>query len=174
MNLINNNCTILKIGRHPENSLLVRKSVKITIGDITDSKARLLDEIDTYLTQPSNEHIPNGLKDFPSIHKIFLKYNCIRPSEAICERLFSYAGKTKIKSCIFLISLCRWTGLVSSYWFWDVFSSLLYSEFVSGLKTTTDTGAPWSLVLDHWVHFILDIGLGHNVKRYNATPACFI
>ena len=51
-------------------------------------------EISNYLTEPVvkensfNEH----LSKFPTIKKVFQKFNAFSSSEANCERLFSYAG----------------------------------------------------------------------------------
>lgn len=57
-----------------------------------DNKSRILNEIDSYLRTKTSNSVEDVLKDYPVIHKLFLKFNCIRASEAICERLFSYAG----------------------------------------------------------------------------------
>lgn len=52
-------------------------------------------EIDAFMSssvcQP--DQIIDYLKKYPRIMQVFLKHNCIRSSEAICERLFSYAGE---------------------------------------------------------------------------------
>lgn len=53
---------------------------------------RIMNEIDSYLREKTNLSIEDGLKDYPVMRKIFEKYNCIRTSEALCERMFSYAG----------------------------------------------------------------------------------
>lgn len=53
---------------------------------------RLTKEVDEYLEASITNDLESGFEGFPTIRKIFLKYNCIRPSEAICERMFSYAG----------------------------------------------------------------------------------
>lgn len=71
-------------------SLLVENDV--SLGDDIDQRTSIMMEIDLYLRTKTNGDIDEGLKDFPLIRKLFLKYNCIRSSEAICERLFSYAG----------------------------------------------------------------------------------
>lgn len=48
-------------------------------------------EINTYLASAC-DHEYEYLNNYPTIKQIFLKFNCIRSSEAICERMFSYAG----------------------------------------------------------------------------------
>lgn len=71
-------------------SLLIEND--ICIGDNIDDRTRIMTEIDSYLCSKTNQDIAEGLKNFPTIRQLFLKYNCIRSSEAICESLFSYAG----------------------------------------------------------------------------------
>lgn len=71
-------------------SLLVENDIRI--GDNIDDRTRIMAEIDSYFCTKTNQDIAEGLKNFPTIRKLFFKYNCIRSSEAICERLFSYAG----------------------------------------------------------------------------------
>lgn len=66
---------------------------EVDIFDTWDRNNQIKHEIDNYFHSKTNENIEAGLKDFPTIRKLFLKFNCIRSSEAICERLFSYAGK---------------------------------------------------------------------------------
>lgn len=71
-------------------SLLVENIVSLE--NTLDEDEHIKAEIDTYLRQKTSISVESGLKDFPIIRNIFLKYNCIRSSEAICERMFSYAG----------------------------------------------------------------------------------
>lgn len=71
-------------------SLLIENVV--SLDDSVDDKSRIMNEIDSYLRAKTNLSTEDGLKDFPVMRKIFQKYNCIRTSEAICERLFSYCG----------------------------------------------------------------------------------
>lgn len=59
---------------------------------IRDIKREISIEVDAFLKSMRDESIENGLTNYPNIQRVFLKYNCIRSSEAICERLFSYAG----------------------------------------------------------------------------------
>lgn len=54
---------------------------------------RLQNEIEKYLTTKKCRDISDGLREYPTISKLFYKFNCIRSTEAICERLFSYAGE---------------------------------------------------------------------------------
>lgn len=79
---------------HDTNKLLIENDV--CIGDPWDQKTRIMKEIDRYLFAKTNVNVEDGLNDFPNIRKLFLKFNCIRSSEAICERLFSYAGELPI------------------------------------------------------------------------------
>lgn len=65
------------------------------------------DEIDNYLRRPTNDNVMEELNSFPTISALFMKFNCIRSSEAICERLFSFAGSNHFFSKIqFFILLC--------------------------------------------------------------------
>lgn len=73
------------------NKLFVENDV--CIDDTWNSSHRIRNEIDSYLHSKTNANIEDGLKDFPIVRQMFLKFNCIRSSEAICERMFSYAGK---------------------------------------------------------------------------------
>lgn len=73
-----------------ENKLLIENDVRI--GDPWDQNVRITKEIDRYLCAKTSTHVEDGLNDFPIIRKLFLKFNCVRSSEAICERMFSYAG----------------------------------------------------------------------------------
>lgn len=70
------------------------------------SELKLQNEIERYLGEVKNQNICAGLKDFPTIAKLFYKYNCIRSTEAICERLFSYAGEPTIDVPIIFDSFC--------------------------------------------------------------------
>lgn len=58
----------------------------------TTKREQIEKEIDKFLSEKTSTNVCETLKDFPNIKKVFMKYNCIRCSEAICERLFSYAG----------------------------------------------------------------------------------
>lgn len=81
--------------------LLIENDVSATIGKFRDEKAKILDEIDRYLCEKTTTNIHDGLKNFPCIREIFFQYNCIRSSEAICERLFSYAGSLQNDKILF-------------------------------------------------------------------------
>lgn len=69
---------------------------EVTFGDQCSSSEQIelhvKDEIERYLRVKPTSSIQNGLKDYPIIRSIFMKFNCIQTSEAICERMFSYAG----------------------------------------------------------------------------------
>lgn len=56
-------------------------------------KESIKSEVDKYFGIKRSSNIKEGLRDFPNIFRVFLKFNCIRSSEAIYERMFSYAGK---------------------------------------------------------------------------------
>lgn len=69
----------------------------IIVNDVSNNSAptqrdRIEEEIDDFLNEKTTEKLET-LDRFPHIKKVFMKFNCIRSSEAICERLFSYAGK---------------------------------------------------------------------------------
>lgn len=85
-----------------KNKLLIENDV--CIGDPWDQNTRIKREIDRYLCTKASVTVEDGLNDFDIIRKLFLKFNCIRASEAICERLFSYAGELRI--CIFVCYNC--------------------------------------------------------------------
>lgn len=72
--------------------LLIKNDVSAAIGESHDIKQRVKDEIDDYLSAPDNPNIEDELSRFSNIRKVFFLYNCIKSSEAICERMFSYAG----------------------------------------------------------------------------------
>lgn len=94
-----------------ECSLLVENDVTATMGSIFDVEAQVEQEIHNYLNCKTTSDIEAGLKDFPIVKKIFKKFNCIRSTEAICERLFSYAGtyihflNELTDLCVFFISV---------------------------------------------------------------------
>lgn len=67
-----------------------------TIAEAFDMEAVIVSEIAAFLSTRTTTNIVDGLNNYPTIKRIFLKYNCIRSTEAICERLFSYAGKSHI------------------------------------------------------------------------------
>lgn len=81
----------LLIGINFDSDSLLIENV-VSLNDSVDDKSRIMNEIDSYLRAKTNLSTEDGLKDFPVMRKIFQKYNCIRTSEAICERLFSYCG----------------------------------------------------------------------------------
>lgn len=60
------------------------------------SEAKIKEEIDAYLRAKPEPDLIKGLKDFPVIRSIFSKFNCIRSSEAVCERMFSFADEILI------------------------------------------------------------------------------
>lgn len=74
----------------------LRKHTKKLNTDLRDEICQYLDKRTT-----GSKNILKHLKKFPSIKKIYCKYNCLRTSEAICERMFSFAGKLIIFKCIF-------------------------------------------------------------------------
>lgn len=96
-------------------SLLVENDV--SLGDDIDQKTSIMTEIDLYLRAKTNANVDEGLKDFVYIQQLFLKYNCIRSSEAICERLFSYAGVyfTFDKTNSMYVCMCGFVLVVIKY-----------------------------------------------------------
>lgn len=72
--------------------LLIENDVSVSIGQTYDRREQIQQEVNAYLSAPKTGNITQGLTDFPTIHKLYLKFNSIRTSEAICERMFSYAG----------------------------------------------------------------------------------
>lgn len=67
--------------------------------DMFTEKERITKEVEAYMSTPTTPNIKEGLANYPNIHQLFLKFNCVRSSEAICERMFSYAGK--VHFCVF-------------------------------------------------------------------------
>lgn len=61
-----------------------------------DTNFNLMAEIDTYISTKTSNDIEAELDQYPHIRLIYKKYNCIRTTEAICERMFSFAGKCTI------------------------------------------------------------------------------
>lgn len=80
------------LGKQSKTQILLVEN-DVCIGDTWNCSTRIINEIDNYLHSKAHANIEAGLKDFPIIRQMFLKFNCIRSSEAICERMFSYAGK---------------------------------------------------------------------------------
>lgn len=72
-------------------SLLIENDVTASLASAIDIDLNLVNEIDEYLLAKTTTNLDN-LSKYPTIRKLYMKFNCIRPSEAICERLFSYAG----------------------------------------------------------------------------------
>lgn len=72
--------------------LLVENDVTQSLGSMWDDRERIIKQIDGYLCTKTTPNIEEGLKNFPVIRELFEKFNCIRSTEAICERMFSYAG----------------------------------------------------------------------------------
>lgn len=73
-------------------SLLVENDVRVSLANVIDRDANLVNEIADFLLARTTTNLKEGLDKFPTIKKLFFKFNCIRSSEAICERIFSYAG----------------------------------------------------------------------------------
>lgn len=75
-----------------ESNLLIENDVTLAMGNVIDHNAALIQEINNYLCKKCENDVVAGLKDFPNIRRIYCKYNSIRSTEALCERMFSYAG----------------------------------------------------------------------------------
>lgn len=64
----------------------------------------LISELSSYLREPELDYKTEChaferiqyLQKFPLIKQIYLKYNCVSPTEADVERVFSFAGRKKI------------------------------------------------------------------------------
>ncbi|XP_031632092.1 uncharacterized protein LOC116346286 isoform X2 [Contarinia nasturtii] len=72
-------------------SFLIKNDVSSKFKSSMNMNFNVVREINTYLGSPCN-HEYEYLNQYPNIKQLFLKFNCIRSSEAICERMFSYAG----------------------------------------------------------------------------------
>lgn len=73
-------------------NLLIENDVPVEIVNSIDVQMEI--EVETYLHAKATTDIVEGLKNFPTIQRLYMKYNSIRSTEAICERMFSYAGKS--------------------------------------------------------------------------------
>lgn len=76
--------------------LLIEFDVSESIGmglNTKDIRQEIIQEVDMYFSTKPSVNIEAGLRCYVNIHRVFLKFNCIRSSEAICERMFSYAGR---------------------------------------------------------------------------------
>lgn len=80
----------------PANSLLVQRDMSSSVNKLMDIDFSLMAEIDAYLSTKTANDIEAELDQYPNIRLIYKKYNCIRTTEAICERMFSFAGKCTI------------------------------------------------------------------------------
>lgn len=87
--------------------LLVKNDISASIASVHDAKEMIKQEIDAYLSTPDTEDIKQELSKYPYIRELFRASNCIRSSEAICERMFSYAGLSLFNNhiCIFSITI---------------------------------------------------------------------
>lgn len=89
--------------RSSVSSFLIRRNITQTVLMQRDLNKELLEEINGYLFAPSTNDVTAQFMRFPMIKKIYQKYSCIRTSEAICERMFSYAGKCQ-KQFVFVLN----------------------------------------------------------------------
>lgn len=77
-----------------------------------------MSEISNYLIEPVvqeanfNEH----LSKFPTIKKVFQKFNAFSSSEADCERLFSYAGFYSYFISLILVWVIGFFSMFSFGW----------------------------------------------------------
>lgn len=129
-------------------SLLVENDVSASIGSNFDVESMVEQEVQNYLTSKATPDIETGLQNFPIIAKIFKKFNCIRSTEAICERLFSYAGKIHWNQFIVILKFLN-TLLFLVYCSFCVVQCLfLVIGFVSGLiqkiQTTKTMRIDWN------------------------------
>lgn len=95
----NSNSSILN-----RSKLLVEFDVSESIGmgmNTMGIREEIIREVDMYFGTKPSLNIEAGLRSYPNIRRVFLKFNCIRSSEAICERMFSYAG-----SFLYFFSFC--------------------------------------------------------------------
>lgn len=74
------------------NSFLIENDVSSKFKSTINKNFNITREINTYLASACNREY-EYLNNYPTIKQIFFKFNCIRSSEAICERMFSYAGR---------------------------------------------------------------------------------
>lgn len=72
--------------------LLVKNNISASITEAHDAKEMIKQEIDAYLSTPDTADIKQELSKYSYIRELFCASNCIRSSEVICERMFSYAS----------------------------------------------------------------------------------
>lgn len=97
---------------------LIKHDVSASIGDVYNTKERIVREIDAYLSAPNTLNFDEELSKYPNVRELFLMYNCIRSSEAICERMFSYAGNVfvfnfSIYFDIWIYNCTQWLNYIS-------------------------------------------------------------
>lgn len=104
--------------------LLIEFDVSESIGiglNTKDIRQEIIQEVDMYFSTKPSMTIEAGLRDFRNIRRVFLKFNCVRSSEAICEHMFSYGGRY----FIFLLFM-----LLSKLQMWFVFYVCLFLHCV--------------------------------------------
>lgn len=110
----------------------------------------LISEMSAYLREPTIEYQTEChayeriqyLQKFPLIKQLYLKYNCISPTEADVERVFSYAGRFSliqiVPSHTFLFSFHFYFGLwavCNGFWVVCVLLSSLENEFLFSMHS---------------------------------------
>lgn len=79
-------------------TLLIPTDVSHSLNNIAlqQRNQMISSQITEYLNSPrikgTDADVIAHLNNYPLVKAVFLKYNCIKTSEAICERIFSYAG----------------------------------------------------------------------------------
>lgn len=87
-------------------ALLVECDVtsSLALAGLEETNLKVINEVHNYLSTRATTDVGHGLKDFPIIRKLYMKYNCIRSTEAICERMFSYAGEFCVRLELMIVN----------------------------------------------------------------------
>lgn len=126
----------------------------------------LISELSSYLREPTIKYTTEChaferiqcLQKFPLIKQMYLKYNCISPTEADVERVFSFAGRFKLIRFPIKTLFCPMNVLpfnFHTFWYWVccvVLSISLFScqRTVSIRKTQFLNEFPWFLFLNRF------------------------
>lgn len=88
----------------------------------------LISELSSYLREPAIKYTTEChaferiqyLQKFPLIKQIYVKFNCISPTEADVERVFSFAGSFildfKLNHCVVPWMFCH--SIFIKFWYW--------------------------------------------------------
>lgn len=91
--------------------MLIENDVSVSFKQLYSEKEQMTKEIEAYMSTPTTSNIKEGLENFPTVRRLYMKYNCVRSSEAICERMFSYAGNVHCFNFVVASMCCPFIGI---------------------------------------------------------------